>query len=358
MPTITTPPTLASKPAILGARAKFNPPALASKPKIVIQTGRVQSPIKMLLYGEKGVGKSTLLNQSDRPIVASAEQGHDELGTPRVECENWETLVGTVDWLIDSPHDYGTFGIDTLDWAEQLLHEYIQRTKNITNLADSYGAGYKEALSEWRLLVARMEKLRTKRDMKIMLLAHMEAKRIDNPMGHDFTKYQPKLRERAYALLAEWVGFLGFCAHKTVVSKADKQASAKATGLGVRVIYTEQRGGFDAKNRYRMPPEIDLSWSSIMTNSKTVFEDRNSRASMLECGELREQIHALLPQLPEEKAKAMIEWLGDPAGTDPGPDAGELRVALNRIQVLVAQADESAPAGDETTEPPEDQPTE
>lgn len=324
-------------PKILNARMAMRPQKPAARPKVHLKTGRSEVPLKMFVYGERGVGKSTLLSMSESPVVLSAEQGHEELGTARYEVSTWEEALAAIDSLIDDKHEFKTFGVDTLDWLEAMLHDYVMRTKGITDMAAKYGAGYKEALSEWRIFLSRIETLHRKRGMHIMLLAHMEVKQISNPLGGDFTKYQPKLRDKAYGLLAEWVSMILFAAHETYVLRADEDSPYKATSTGMRVLYTEQRGGFDAKNRYRMPAKIPLSWSDIVLHAKTVFAEQNNPAVLAERTDLLKQISVKIPLMPEDKAEAISAWIAAGEFT-----SADLRITLNKMNVIIEEAKQKA----------------
>jgi hypothetical protein len=205
-------------------------------------------------------------------------------------------------------------------------------------------------------LLAKLETLHRKKGMHIALIAHMEVKQIDNPMGVDFTKYQPKLRDKAYALFGEWSSIIGFACRDTVFYKSgdDDSTKGKAVGTGVRILRVDQStGGYEAKNRYRMPDKIPLSWEVLYGYVEKHFKDRNTPEAIAERARLTREIHSLLPSMEADKAAAITEWLKD------DPDADDLQITLNKMKVLVSDSsDDVSDAGDETTEAPEAEPEE
>src|SRR5690606_6797828 len=54
-----------------------------------------------------------------------------------------------------------------------------------------------------------------------------------------------------------------FANFKTTTAKAKGATKAKAWGDGTRVMFTERRPAFDAKNRFDLPFEMSLSWEEF-----------------------------------------------------------------------------------------------
>jgi len=57
-----------------------------------------------------------------------------------------------------------------------------------------------------------------------------------------------------------------FANFKVNTTKTDAGFNKKVTrgvGSGQRVIYTEERAAFLAKNRHRLPPELPLDWNAL-----------------------------------------------------------------------------------------------
>jgi hypothetical protein len=102
--------------------------------------------------------------------------------------------------------------------------------------------------------------------MCVILLAHCQIKRFDSPETEPYDRYQPKLQERANAILREWVDALLFANYKTIVKKDDvgfNKTSNRGISSGERLLYTAERPAYMAKNRYGLPESLPMSWESF-----------------------------------------------------------------------------------------------
>jgi hypothetical protein len=76
-----------------------------------------------------------------------------------------------------------------------------------------------------------------------------------------------KLQARASALLQEHSDVVLFANYRISVSKSDVGFNKKVTralGSGARVMHTEERPAFLAKNRYGLPETLPLEWSEFL----------------------------------------------------------------------------------------------
>src|SRR4051812_24717702 len=86
-----------------------------------VTSAPIDKPVRAVVYGTEGVGKSTLLARAPRPIVIGAEDGTSQLEVARFpEPESWEDILEAVRVLTDEPHEFQSVGFDTLDWMEPL----------------------------------------------------------------------------------------------------------------------------------------------------------------------------------------------------------------------------------------------
>jgi hypothetical protein len=119
------------------------------------------------------------------------------------------------------------------------------------------------ALDAWRVLLARLEALRTKRGMNIVFLAHSWVKSFKNPEGEDFDRYELKLHAKAGGLLKEWADCVLFTRHETFVDKDNKTKRVRGVSTGARVMHTTRTAAYDAKNRYSLPETLPLEWDAF-----------------------------------------------------------------------------------------------
>jgi len=232
--------------------------------------GRLAQPLRVILYGPPGIGKSTFAAGAPAPIFLGAEKGTAQLEVDRfTQPEKWEDVLAATTELGTADHSYKTIVLDTLDWIEPLIHTQelneVNKTKHTADDIDDigYGRGYNLALVQWRKLVSYLERLSEIRAMNIILLAHSQIKSFKNPEGDDFDRYEMKLHHKAGGLLQEWADEVFFASYETYAH--EKKGRVRGISSGARIIHTTRTAAYDAKNRHDLPSELPLSWDDYAT---------------------------------------------------------------------------------------------
>lgn len=230
-----------------------------------IRKGRIQAPLKALVYGIEGIGKSTLGAGFPAPLFLCAEAGTERLDVARLpEPRSWADVLRNLDEVGTARHDYQTLVIDTVDWLEPLLwDELCRRNKWASIEAPGYGKGYVEALGEWRGLLKRLETVRA-RGMHVVLLAHATVRRVSPPDLEPFDRYALKVNEKAAALVREWADAVLFAQYEVSTSKGKQDRVAKAYSTGERVLRTVYSASWDAKNRWGLPETVPLDARELL----------------------------------------------------------------------------------------------
>lgn len=238
--------------------------------------GKIESPIRVLIYGTEGIGKSTMASEAPAPFFLGAEEGTRHLDVARLEVTTWAEAMATLDALATERHAYQSLVIDTLDWLEKLCHAHVCATKkdqagNKHDTIDEFPfqAGYPLAENVWRKeLIARLGRVYG-RGLNIVLVAHAHVKKFKNPAGDDFMRYECKLRPDTYATTKEWVDAVLFAHFEELAVRNDKgKATGKGVSTGARLVHTEKRAAYDAKNRYGLPESMPLGWAEFALAAK------------------------------------------------------------------------------------------
>jgi len=228
-------------------------------PALVI--GKQKRPVRMVLYGIEGIGKSTFASLAPNPVFIATEDGTSQLDIARFPlAADWPMMLSNISALLKEAHDFKTLVLDSLDWAERLCIDYICQQKKINSIIDlPYGNGYMEVLKQFERLLKGLDGL-YKKDMHIILIAHAQIKTFNNPEYENYDRYQLKLYEKISALIKQWCDCLLFANYETFVTPAGEGFNKRhiAQSYGRRVLYTEHRAAFDAKNRYQLPAIMDL----------------------------------------------------------------------------------------------------
>ena len=293
-----------------------------------VTRGPQPQPLRVVIYGSGGVGKSTFAAQAPAPIFLGPEDGSSLLDVARFpQPETWSDVLEAVRVLTVERHEFQTLAIDSLDWLEPLCWAHVCAAGRKQSIEDyGYGKGYVAALEEWRRLIAALEGLRKARRTHVVAIAHAVVAPYRNPEGDDYDRFTLKLHKSAAGLWSEWCDELLYAGWRTYASKVDQRA-ARGKGVGSeRVCYSERRAAFDAKSRHGLAPEMDLDWS--------LFFAATQRGAAASASAIRAELDAALATLeglaPDVAAKAR-------AACADASDPGRLSVLLNAVRARIAE---------------------
>jgi phage nucleotide-binding protein len=106
-------------------------------------SGLSANGVKMLVYGNAGTGKTSLIPTLPNPIVLSAEGGLlsiQDANLPYVEVNNYETLMEAYKWLTESVEGKG-FDSIALDSISEIAEVVLNHEKKIAkDPRQAYGA--------------------------------------------------------------------------------------------------------------------------------------------------------------------------------------------------------------------------
>lgn len=242
--------------------------------------GKIIQPNLWLVYAYGKMGKSSLAAEGPSAVFIGPESGTANLNVARLPTNSYLEVMDAVKALTLEEHSYQTLAIDSLDWLEPLVWEHVIETvphekgHRVKSIEDyGYKAGYVHALGPWRKLIAALNQLREKRGMHIIVIAHPHSKEAKDPtVATEYNRVQIKLHDKAAALWKEYVDCILFISPESTVA-VDKKGKGKAISfkdeIVDRYIYTEWSTGWEAGNRFGLPPRLPYikgqGWETIMT---------------------------------------------------------------------------------------------
>lgn len=225
-------------------------------------------PPMMIVYGPRGVGKTTFAASAPRPVMIRTERvGHFPGVQMFPQAESFEDVMDALRALATEEHDFQTLIVDSLDWLQTLVWKHLitkrptdEKGRQVKSIEDyGFGKGYIHALDYWSEYLRAIEYLRSSKGVAIVQIAHAEVKRFDDPTSDSYDRYQIKLHARASDKLQEAADAVLFAKAKHAVRTEEvgfNNERKLGTGQGERFLYTDARPAFDAKNRYGLPHEI------------------------------------------------------------------------------------------------------
>lgn len=233
---------------------------------VKLSKGTVSTPIKAVIYGAEGIGKSTLASKMPGAVFIDLEQGTMRLDVNRVSkrYQNYDEVMTDMADLIKDKDSIGlkTLVIDTVDALEMLIIKQVCKKYGKDGIESfGYGKGYTYVGEEMKRFLEACDGA-IARGVNVTLLGHAKITKFEQPdeMGA-YDRWSMKLTKMSAPLVKEWADMLLFCNYKTtVVNTSDNKK--KVMG-GERVMYAAHHSCWDAKNRFSLPDELKMDFSTI-----------------------------------------------------------------------------------------------
>jgi len=228
-----------------------------------IERGVRRTPVRCVVYGTEGIGKSTLAAAFPSPVILDTEEGTHHLDVARVAIGSWDELRAAVAEIGTSRGEFRTVVIDSADWAERLLVEALLKEHRKKSIEDfGFGKGFTHLAEGFGRLLTACDGL-VGQGFNVVFVAHSKVQRTSPPdLQEGYDRYELKLTKQTAPLLKEWCDLLVFCNYETrTVEGSDGRA--KAIGGKKRMMHVERAAAWDAKNRYGLAPVLDMDIDAL-----------------------------------------------------------------------------------------------
>lgn len=266
--------------------------------------GKVNAPVKAVVYGPEGIGKSSLCARFPSPLFVDFESGTTRLDVARVAPKSFSEVLQMVD--SGFPAEFKTIVFDTADWLEKLITEHVLATmpddkgrmvKSIEGYG--YGKGYIHLAESWKTFLDRISRLQDKTGVHVVFAAHSWLRRVDPPDEAAYDRWELKLGKQSCSILKEWADMVLFLNYKTIVEE-NAEGKNKAKG-GKRTMHADHSAVFDAKNRFGLPKEMALDFAEL--NPVFVSKPATVRAPEPKAEPKQEPVKNQEPEPIKEPAK-------------------------------------------------------
>ena len=234
-----------------------------------INTGIQNKPIKAVIYGPEGIGKSTFASKFPAPLFIDTEGSTSRLNVARTDTPSSLAMLSSMlTELAQNNHGYKTLVLDTADWAERLCIKAVCEKNSKAGIEDfGYGKGFTYVYEEMGRILNQLTTI-WEHGMNIVITAHAAIRKFEQPdeMGA-YDRWELKLinapKCNVCAMIKEWADMVIFANYKTFAVAVDKDGKKHKAQGGERVMYTTHSPCWDAKNRFDLAPELPFDFGQI-----------------------------------------------------------------------------------------------
>lgn len=234
-----------------------------------ISTGIQNKPIKAVIYGPEGIGKSTFASKFPAPLFIDTEGSTSRLNVARTDSPSSLAMLSSMlTELAQNNHGYKTLVLDTADWAERLCIKAVCDKNSKTGIEDfGYGKGFTYVYEEMGRILNQLTTI-WEHGMNIVITAHAAIRKFEQPdeMGA-YDRWELKLinapKCNVCAMVKEWADMVIFANYKTFAVAVDKDGKKHKAQGGERKMYTTHSPCWDAKNRFDLAPELPFDFAQI-----------------------------------------------------------------------------------------------
>lgn len=216
---------------------------------------------RIVIYGEGGVGKSSLASLAPAPVFMDLQSGAKDLKVRRVSGAS--TLLETREALNTHElwRDCKTIVIDDGTTLQKWCSEHVcatvkhPKSKPIKSIEDyDFGKGLQFIYDHFLLVLGDLDN-HARQGRNVILICHQTVEKAPNPDGEDFLRYEPSLQQPPRAgqlrsFVRDW------CDHILFIQLDKTVKDGRAEGGGSRTIWPQSRPTYWAKSKTLRDPVV------------------------------------------------------------------------------------------------------
>lgn len=256
-----------------------------------IKTKVEKRAIAGVWYGVPGVGKTStaaaipgvvFMHTADEAGITTLKNAGQlpESVQQLPPVESWPQAMEMLDQLASDEHQHKCLALDAIGGFESLCHQEVCRRDYNNDFTKrgflNYQNGYDTALSDWRQFLRALDKVRD-RGTSVIMLGHSRIEPFKNPAGDDYKRFIPDVNSKTWELTNRWADMVLFLDFVTTVDDDGKAHTAQQ-----RIMFTEYHPAYSAKNRFGLPPEVEMgesytdAWKNLSAAIKASGKDGGS----------------------------------------------------------------------------------
>ena len=226
-----------------------------------------QRPVIMTLFGEGGMGKTTLAAMMPKPVFIRTEDGTASLaGNEGVAlfplATKSQDVFDAIEALASQPHDYKTLVLDSITQLATLIESEIvaadPKAKSINQAGGGYGAGYNAAAEMHRKVREWAGALAYDKGMNVVFIGHADTETLDLPDSDPYARYTIRMHKKSIPHYTDNVDLVGFIRLKTYLTGTGEKKRAVSTAD--REIICHPQASSVTKNRFNIDKPVAFTF--------------------------------------------------------------------------------------------------
>jgi len=228
------------------------------------------SPVIATIFGEAGLGKTSLAATFPKPIFIRAEDGlmsvakdkrPDAFPVLGTSADIWPQLVA----LLKEDHQYKTLVVDSISKLESLFIEQVVKDDpkgppSIRQALGGYGAGFDAVGGMHRRLRKYAGALRDRKGMNVVFIGHAEVDRMEPPDSDAYTRYSLRLNQKqSLPPYVDDVDLVGFIKLEQFLKSAENDDRKIALTTGARALVCYPTASNISKNRLGIDADLPFA---------------------------------------------------------------------------------------------------
>ena len=227
-----------------------------------------QRPIIATIFGEGGMGKTTLAAMFKSPVFIRTEDGTASLtGNDNVSlfplATSTQDVLDAIEALATQKHDHKTLVIDSITQLGTMIEAEIvaadPKAKSINQAGGGYGAGYSTAAEKHRQIRDWAGSLAYEKGMNVIFIGHADTEMLDLPDMDAFARYTVRMHKKSIPHYTDNVDLVGLIRLKTFVRGGDGDKK-RAISTGEREIICHPQASSVTKNRFNVSEPLAFTF--------------------------------------------------------------------------------------------------
>jgi len=226
-----------------------------------------QRPVIMTLFGEGGMGKTTLAAMFPKPVFIRTEDGTASLqGNENVSmfpvANTVQDVLDAIEALATQEHDHKTLVLDSITQLATMIEAEIvaadPKAKSINQAGGGYGAGYGAASDKHRQVREWAGSLAYEKNMNIVFIGHADTETMDLPDMDSYNRYSVRLHKKSIAHYTDNVDAV--CMIRLVTHTRGDGDKKRAISTGAREIICHPQAASVTKNRFAIDAPLAFTF--------------------------------------------------------------------------------------------------